>query len=445
MSRFPTYSSALSWLYARNQFAIKLGLDNTRGLLAALGNPEQGLDFLHVAGTNGKGSVCAALAAMLPALGVQRVGLYTSPHLVSFRERLRVDGEPVPVAWVAAWLNRHVDLLEARGSTYFEIVTAMAFCWFRERDCRAVVLETGLGGRLDATNVVSPRATAITSISLDHVAMLGDTLEAIQSEKLGIVKVGVPLVIDEPRTGLAARAEAVARGASASFLNAPERLEARMGGGWTLRGRFADYALPADLRTEDYQLRNAALAVLTLEAWRGEALPPEAAWMPALRAARMPGRMQRLDSPDHIPVLLDAAHNPAGAEALAAALSKTPGGARRRVFFSAMRDKDVPAVARALSGISGDLVFVNLSARYPRALSGDEARALLPTEGFPGLKVIRPEGGELEPLLRSGAGVEEAVFCGSLFLLGEVIPLLANFYGGLGEFAQMHREDEGPG
>jgi dihydrofolate synthase/folylpolyglutamate synthase len=203
--------------------------------------------------------------------------------------------------------------------------------------------------------------------------------------------------------------------------------------------------LPADLRTEDYQLRNAALAVLTLEAWRGEALPPEAAWMPALRAARMPGRMQRLDSPDHIPVLLDAAHNPAGAEALAAALSKTPGGARRRVFFSAMRDKDVPAVARALSGISGDLVFVNLSARYPRALSGDEARALLPTEGFPGLRVIRPEGGELEPLLRPGAGAEEAVFCGSLFLLGEVIPLLANFYGGLGEFAQMHREDEGKG
>lgn len=439
--RFPTYPSALAWLYARNQFAMKMGLEATRELMAALGNPEQGLDFLHVAGTNGKGSVCAALAGMLPTLGIPRVGLYTSPHLVSFRERIRVDGEPVPVAWVAAWLNRHIELLETLNPTYFEIVTAMALCRFRELDCGAVVLETGLGGRLDATNVVTPRVTAIASISLDHTAILGDTLEAIQSEKLGIVKRGVPLVVDESRPGLATRAEKAARDAGAPFANIADRLEARPDG-WRLRGRFDIYSLPADLRAEDYQVRNTALAALALESFVGAALPPESIWMPALRGARMPGRMQRLTSVDHVPVLLDAAHNPAGAEALAANLAKAKGGGRR-VFFSAMRDKDVPALARALASFSDDLVFVDLSARYPRALSGEEARALLPASVFPPLRVIAPGGDELETLLRPGAGVKEAVFCGSLFLLGAVIPILARHYAGLEEFEEMRREDLG--
>jgi dihydrofolate synthase/folylpolyglutamate synthase len=460
--RFPTYSSALEWLYARNQFSIKLGLESTRELLAALGNPERSLAFVHVAGTNGKGSVCAALAAMLPRLGYARVGLYTSPHLVSFRERIRVDGEAVPVAWVAGWLNAHIEILEALNPTYFEIVTAMALCRFREVGCEAVVLETGLGGRLDATNVVTPRATAITSISLDHTAILGDTLEAIQSEKLGIVKAGVPLVIDESRAALAGRAQDHARATGAPFLNLSDRLHAPPGDetGWTLHGRFAAYTLPADLRAEDYQWRNAALAVLALEAFHGAALPQsepngsgdssepsEQGWLSALRAARMPGRMQRIDAADHIPVLLDAAHNPAGAEALVHHLAKSGRGARRRIFFSAMRDKDVRAVARALATLSADLVFVDLSldalGRYPRALATGEARALLPAEEFPGLRSIAPEEAALEPLLRPGSGADEAVICGSLFLLGEVIPLLARRYAGLEEFARLRQEDIG--
>lgn len=446
--RFPSYSSALAWLYARNQFAIKLGLERTRGLLDALGNPGRGLAFLHVAGTNGKGSVCAALAAMLPTLGVRRVGLYTSPHLVSFRERIRVDGEPVPAAWVTDWLNAHIALLEERNPTYFEIVTVMALCAFRERDCGAVVLETGLGGRLDATNVVTPRVAAITSIDFDHMAHLGDTLEAIQSEKLGIAKAGVPLVVDEARPGLAARAEAAAREARAPFANVAERLlpASPPSAGRTLRGRFADYALPPDLRAEDYQVRNAALAVLALEAFRGAALPGDGAWLEALRTARLPGRMQRLAAPGHMDVLLDAAHNPAGMEALAAHLRRQDAASRpvrRRVFFSAMRDKDVAAAARALATFADELVFVDLSADNARALPGHELRGLLPQDAFPDLKTVAPDADSLLPLLRAGSGAEEAVFCGSLFLLGAVIPVLAGTYGGLAEFEKLRREDAG--
>src|SRR5690606_38003413 len=220
--------------------------------------------------------------------------LYTSPHLVSFRERIRVDGVPVPAAFVTAWLNAHGDALERLNPTYFEIVTALAFAWFHECGCEAVVLETGLGGRLDATNVITPRVTAITSVALDHTEILGDTHEAVLGEKLGIVKPGVPLVIDEARPALAALAADTARARGAPFLSMADRLAPAREGVRVLKGRCADYGLPDDLRAEDYQQRNVALALLALEAFHGAALPPAAAWLPALRDALVPGRMPRL-------------------------------------------------------------------------------------------------------------------------------------------------------
>ena len=440
--RFPSYSSALEWLYARNQFAMKLGLENPRRLLAALGGPERDGIFIHVAGTNGKGSVCAALAAMLAATGSRRVGLYTSPHLVSFRERIRVDGAPVPAAYVTAWLNRHIGILEAQNPTYFEIVTAMALCWFREQGCGVAVLETGLGGRLDATNVVSPRATVVTSVALDHTAILGDTLEAILREKLGIVKPGVPLVVDEARAPLARLAEETARGAHAPFLNMAGALS-RTGAGWIVRGRFRNYALPGDLRAADYQVRNAALAVLALEAFHGAALPEESLWVPALRDARVPGRMQRLAPARSgvVPVLLDGAHNPAGLEALRGHLAGEASGGRARIFFSAMKDKDLDAMCGTLSSISEDLVFVDLSSLFPRALSAAELRAGPAARRMRNLRVIAPERAAIAPLLRDDSGADAAVFCGSLYLLGAAIPLLAPDYRGLEEFERLRRED----
>lgn len=466
--RFPTYSTALEWLYARNQFSIKMGLERMEELLEGVGSPHGGGVYLHVAGTNGKGSVCLALANLLPVLGVRRVGLYTSPHLVSFRERIRVDGDPVPPAFVTDWLNRHFGTLEALNPTYFEIVTALAFAWFRECGCEAVVLETGLGGRLDATNVVAPRLTVITSISLDHVAMLGDTVEAVQREKLGIVKPGAPLVVDEPRPALARAAEAAARAAGATFVNLADRLVApaddagQPAAAWIVQGRYRGYSVPATLRAETWQMRNAALAVLALETFRAEALPPETAWLPALHAARMPGRMQRLGArapTRHIPVLLDGAHNPAGLHALADVLMRErAAGVRLRIFFSVMSDKDYGEMLAALRALSDDLVFVDLTAINPRALSpaslparspasptspaSAAAEALSPRT----LRVLDPTHEALEPWLRreeGPGGADLAVFCGSLYLLGAVIPPLAEDYEGLDEFGRMRREDAG--
>jgi len=457
VTRIETYADALRWLYARNQFSIKLGLEGPRRLLELLGNPEREGVYLHVAGTNGKGSVCANLVALLASAGFRRIGLYTSPHLVSFRERIRVDGVPVPAAWVTEWMRKFLPLLEKHqeeiSPTYFECVTAMAFAYFQAQNCEVVVLETGLGGRLDATNVVIPKMTAITSISFDHTAILGDTLEAIWGEKLGIVKPGIPLVVDEERPALAHLAEVKAQAANAPFFNLANRLAkspAKSLDGFELRGRYGTYPLPANLRSEPHQTRNAALSLLAFEVFLGKALPPAETWLPPLRTARLPGRTQWLEGKqgkankqgkDVLPVLLDGAHNPGGVEALCRYL-RMRGGGRPRFFFSVMRDKDFTAVYRQLRAVSGDIVYLDLTAAFPRALPFSELRAALAPEEREGLREAVISWDALAPLLLPEERVDYAVVCGSLYLLGEIIPTLLPHYRGLEEFEKMLEQEK---
>ncbi len=439
MTRIDSYSDALNWLYQRNQFAIKLGLDGPRQLMWRLGNPESGGVYLHVAGTNGKGSVCANLAALLPLAGFKRVGLYTSPHLVSFRERIRINGKPIPPAWVTSWMRQSLPVLEELNPTYFECVTAMAFAYFQEQGCDAVVLETGLGGRLDATNIVVPRVSAITSISFDHTAILGKTLEEIWEEKLGIVKRRVPLVVDEGRSSLAKLAEEKAREFGAPFINLADRLETQAKG-FRLRGQFGEYDLPADLRAEPHQIRNAALSLLTFEAFLSKTLPPSEQWLPVLRNTFVSGRTQWLQGDGLLPVLLDGAHNPSGMEALGNYLRKHPG--RPRFFFAVMRDKNFAALYRQLHSLSADIVFVDLTSVFPRALPFGELNEALTDEERKGLREATISWDSLEPLLRPGKGADYAVFCGSLYLLGEIIPTLLPRYRGLEEFATLMEEEK---
>ena len=433
MTRIETYSDVLQWLYARNQFSIKLGLEGPRHLLQALGNPEQGGVYLHVAGTNGKGSVCANLAALLPSVGFKRVGLYTSPHLVSFRERIRINGTPIPPDWITQWMKKVLPVLEELNPTYFECVTAMAFAYFHEQNCDAVVLETGLGGRLDATNIVTPKVSVITSISYDHTSILGDTLEKIWAEKLGIAKPGIPLIVDEPRPHLARLAEETANTLNSPFFNLQDRFNET---NLRLQGQYGEYVLPADLRAEVHQMRNAALSLLVFESFYGKTLPSSEQWLPGLRNARMPGRTQWLEGDGFLPVLLDGAHNPAGVEALAGHLRKLHKG-KPRIFFSVMRDKDFAALYRQLHSLSDDIVYLDLSRNFSRALTFTELCAGLNPEEQKGLREAVISRDSLEPLLRPENGADYAVFCGSLYLLVEIIPVLLSYYRGLEEFESM--------
>ncbi|MBP6444456.1 MAG: hypothetical protein KA267_10575, partial [Gemmatimonadales bacterium] len=196
------YQDALDFLFPRTT-QIKFGLDTTRALLDALGNPQRQYATIHVAGTNGKGSTASLIAEALGAAGF-RVGLYTSPHLVSFRERIRVDGTPISEAAVAAWTALLQPTIVASGATFFEATTAIAFADFAARGVEIAVVEVGLGGRLDSTNVLEPLVTVVTHIALDHQRYLGDTLEAIAAEKAGIAKPGVPFVVGDPDPAIVA-------------------------------------------------------------------------------------------------------------------------------------------------------------------------------------------------------------------------------------------------
>lgn len=330
------YHRALDYLYPRIT-TIKFGLDTTRRLLSELGNPHEVFATIHIGGTNGKGSVATLVADAL-ALEGHRVGLYTSPHLVSFRERIRVNGAPISRDAVATWTEQLRPLADETGATFFEMTTAIAFADFAARGVEIAVVEVGLGGRLDSTNVVTPLASAVTRIALDHMKYLGSTLEEIAREKAGIAKPGVPFVIGEQDPALAAL---LAESAAAMVE------EQQPGASAAVRmvepGRI--WELPLGL-AGPHQRRNAAVAEAVLLE-----LPPR--WRPspentaeAFSRARLPGRLDRRGR-----WLFDVAHNPDGVDALVAALRADPPRAPVHALVSILGDKEWPAMLVALDQV----------------------------------------------------------------------------------------------
>ncbi len=318
-----TYDESIAFLFPRTT-TIKFGLDTTRALLGRLGDPHTVLPSIHIGGTNGKGSVATLVAEALSAAG-WRVGLYTSPHLVSFRERIRVDGVAIPEEAVAMWTARMRPLIQELGATFFEATTAMAFADFAARGAEIAVVEVGLGGRLDSTNVVTPLVSAVTKIARDHMKYLGDSLADIAREKAGIAKPGVPFVIGERDPVLVevlraeARRIARAAGRRADVRVLPPAYEWR--GPLGLKG--------------PHQRRNAGVAhgiLMALpERWR----PGPEAIAEGFRAARVPGRLDRRGK-----WLFDVAHNPDGMEALVSALRAEPPPGPVHALVSILGDKE---------------------------------------------------------------------------------------------------------
>ncbi|HEX5632383.1 MAG TPA: folylpolyglutamate synthase/dihydrofolate synthase family protein [Gemmatimonadales bacterium] len=321
------YADALAFLFPRVT-TIKFGLDTTRALLAAVGDPHTLVPAVHVGGTNGKGSVATLVASALREAG-WRVGLYTSPHLVSFRERIRVDGTPISEEAVAMWTERLRPLVEELGGTFFEATTAIAFADFAARGAEIAVVEVGLGGRLDSTNVVRPLVSAVTKIELDHMKYLGDTLESIAGEKAGIAKPGVPFVIGESRPAIVEVLKA--RGAGYVEAAAPgAALDARV------VPPDAIWRGPLGL-AGPHQHRNAAVAAATLAALPERWRPDDAAVARGFARAFIPGRLDRRGR-----WLFDVAHNPDGMRTLVAALAAEPPPGPLHALVSILGDKEWP-------------------------------------------------------------------------------------------------------
>lgn len=385
----PIYSRRIEALFARHQSvqaagfsagAYKPGLERMREMDALLGQPWRGYDCIHVAGTNGKGSVATLIAAALGRVR-GRVGLYTSPHLLDFRERMRVwDGEAVHYptkAWVLDFLDRWEPEIERLQLSFFEITTALAFTWFREQQVPCAVIEVGLGGRLDATNIITPRVSVITSIGLDHCAILGDTRAQIAGEKAGIIKPGVPVVAGsrDPETAPVFTACADACGAPLRFADSDAPLSVR---------RIAALARRLDLRG-DYQKANLATALTALDCLFGT-LPPQAleALPAAGRSLDFRGRWDLVArQPD---ILCDIGHNPPALAANLRQLRRLMRSGQYRnltMVLGMMADKDVSGLRRR---IPRGARLVLTAASTPRSLTARQLQERMLASGIPAAK-----------------------------------------------------------
>jgi dihydrofolate synthase/folylpolyglutamate synthase len=389
-------SDPLDWLYSTQLYGIKLGLENVRRLLAALDLPALGQRYIHVAGTNGKGSTCAFMHSILCQAGV-RAGLFTSPHLIRFNERIRDNEREITDAEIDAGLRKLRDLCRdwEPHPTFFELTFALAMDWFRQRELPWVILEVGMGGRLDATNAITPAVSVITPIGMDHVPMLGNTLAEIAGEKAGIIKPGVP-VVSAPQEPDAMRVIETAARERESLL--------------TVVSTPCD--LPLGL-AGSFQRWNAALAVGALRALGFQL--SDGMIRSGLHTTRWPGRFQALDSAGRI--VLDGAHNEASARALVTAWREVFGEQSGTVIFGGSSGKDTGAILRILSPLARRWVLTEFTS--PRALAlADLKKHLSPfadesdIHSFP----------HIEPALRYATGFPDpCLITGSLFFAGEVL------------------------
>lgn len=411
---FPPLPSAVQW-----------GLERTRRILSGVGNPLSSIPVLHVGGTNGKGSVARIWASILKASGL-RVGLYSSPHLVSFRERFLVGGRPVPDDLLRELAVQLRPFLIQQEPSYFEATTALAFLAFERARVDVAVIEVGLGGRLDATNVVSPVLTAITNVDLDHREFLGDSVAEIAWEKAGILKSGVPAFTasrNEEVLQLLGR-EAATLGVPLSRISTPEGEVSLQGTRFRLRTRrWGDLHLRSPL-IGMHQLENLALAVRSLEALPPRFPLPVDAVRVGVSNARVPGRFQVEREGDRT-WILDVAHNPPAARALADTLRRVSPSAPRVGVLGIMADKDHLEILRALAP-ELDRIVLTVPSRIPEARRWDPevVRAELLSEVA--LEVqVEPTAEEAFRSARTGAGDAGTVLVsGSFGLVGEALRFL---------------------
>ncbi|MCR4426360.1 MAG: bifunctional folylpolyglutamate synthase/dihydrofolate synthase [Firmicutes bacterium] len=428
-----TFDEAIAYLDQLTRFGIRPGLERTQRLLAAIGNPERHMKHVHVAGTNGKGSAAVMVESVLRHAGY-RTGLFTSPHLQRYTERIRVDGKEIPQAELASILQSLVPAISAMGEdpdlglpTEFEVCTALCFEWFRRAGVEIAVVEVGLGGRYDSTNVVMPEVGVITHIALDHMERLGRTLGEIAWDKAGILKPGIPAVVAPQEE----ESERVLKRV-ASDVGAPVV--------WTGRdvtwnvvsvdvlGTTMEINVPGfvvgTVRTSlpgRHQAVNCAVAVTTLGVLAGRGFPvPREALEAGLIGARNPGRFEVVD-PGPPLVILDGAHNPDGAHALASAVGEIIPGRPRVLVLGCSRDKPLREMVEILAPLAEIIIGTEASHTRSGAADPEEIVSLARQAGREAWAVIPARAAASEALgLARSRGAQAVLIAGSLYLIGEV-------------------------
>lgn len=433
-----TYQEALAWLEDLGKFGIQLGLRRMERLAALLGNPERRYPIVHVTGTNGKGSVSAMMAAALARCGIS-TGLYTSPHLVSYTERMCIQGKAISEADFARTLTsvrQAVEEMVAAGEespTQFEVLTAQAFLWFAEQRAAYAVVEVGLGGLLDSTNIVRPVLTVITNVTLEHADRCGGTLEGVARHKAGILKEGVPAVTAARGMPLEVIRRTAAEKHAPLYVAGEDFRAVSLGiakGRQTLRfslgkvdaGRAARYELSL---LGAHQRENAAVVIQAFEVLRTkDSRLAEKALQCALREVVWPGRFEKMDVAG-VRIRIDGAHNPAGMTALRAALDAYFPDDRRVFLLGILRDKDVDAMLPILLRPEDRVVMTQ-----PASERAADPAVLAEKAAVREAWVEREPARALALALHMAGDGSLLVVAGSLYLVGEVRSLLAHKGGG---------------
>ncbi|MGG1883523.1 bifunctional folylpolyglutamate synthase/dihydrofolate synthase [Bacillus safensis] len=382
MTLFTTYHEAIEWIHSRLAFGVKPGLERMKWLMNRLGNPEQSIKAVHVAGTNGKGSTIAFTRSVLQGAGYS-VGTFTSPFILTFNERISVNGAPIEDEEWLSLVNEikplvdELDQTELGAATEFEIITACAFAYFAHvHQVDFVLLETGLGGRLDSTNIAVPILTAITSIGHDHMAILGDTLEQIAAEKAGIIKEGIPMItaVHQPEALAVIQNSAKEKNAECISLHDTcsfdEHQPTETGERFTLRTSKRQYPQLETGLIGTHQRQNASLAVLLIE-WleqEGYISVTEEQIYEGIRQAVWAGRFEKVK--DHPPVYLDGAHNEEGIDRLIETVQAHFSSKQLHICFSALKDKPYKQMIQKLEAVSSSIHFVSFD--FPRAESAEK-------------------------------------------------------------------------
>lgn len=398
------------------------GLSRTRELLGRLGNPHNKLKFVHITGTNGKGSTAAMVSSVLTRAGV-RTGLYTSPHLWYFGERFQVNGAPIPDDALGRITQQVLQAAQgmADPATEFELMTAVGMLYFLEQQCDLVVLEVGLGGRLDSTNVIpAPEVAVMTNLGLEHTEQLGDTLAKIAATKAGIIKPGCRAVLYHQSAEVEDVVKAVCRELEVELtVTDLDSIRVDQAGpdGQYFHYRGAGYHIPL---VGSYQINNAATAIEVIFALRrGGWSIPETALQAGLSAASWPGRMEMVHrAPDFV---LDGGHNPQCMEAIAAGLELLYPGKRFHFLIGVLADKDYPAMAGRLLPLAHS--FVTITPDSPRALSAADLAAYLEAQGKRAVPCATLAEG-LDTVMGQCGPEDVICACGSLYMVGELRHLL---------------------
>ncbi|MFN3396340.1 MAG: bifunctional folylpolyglutamate synthase/dihydrofolate synthase [Thermodesulfovibrionales bacterium] len=425
------YNDAISYLYGLQKFGIKLGVDNTTRLLSILGEPHNEFRTIHVAGTNGKGSTSAMIASMLQAHGY-RVGLFTSPHLVSFTERIRINNREIKESEVINLTSEIKALIEILGTdispTFFEFVTVMAFLYFSRKNVDWAVIETGMGGRLDSTNVITPAATVITKIGLDHREFLGSTLRAIAIEKAGIIKEGIPVITSsqekdalEVIVSRAAEMDSDIHIYGRNFRSFLKKMDME-GIEFDYYGKESFKNLYTPL-TGNHQLENASVSIRTVETVLGIDINVSSIKR-GLSNVRWPGRLELIKrQTEPFDILLDGAHNPPASEALRDALSMCYKERYDRIILilGIMADKEIKGIMAPILPLSSYTIFT--APDYNRAASPEMLLYIALKDGYAGesCPTIKESITKAISLASTHPGRTLIVITGSFYTIGEAL------------------------